>query len=155
MTTLVSHYIQAIEAKARSSKMRAIITGIQPHPNSIMVGGCTATPTVEQLREFRKLWQQELIVTNIYIKDVVMLAPARCFELATMGLGGGTENYLCYPMFPTKDPSSNADRPFGGRNHMFRGGAIIGGALNTAEDVDYSKITESVEPLLVRLSRRR
>jgi hydrogenase large subunit len=62
-----------------------------------------------------------------------------------MGLGGGTQNYLCYPMFPQDDPANRADRSFGGRNHMFKGGSIIGGALNAVEDVDYSKITESVK----------
>ena len=145
VTTLVSHYIQAIEAKARSSKLRAIITGVQPHINTTNAGGCMATPTVEQLRLMKELWQQEVdFVNNIYIPDVEFVGTGPLLPLATMGLGGGTENYLCYPMFPTEDPTSNADRPFGGRGHMFKGGAIIGGALNTAENVDYNKITESV-----------
>jgi Ni,Fe-hydrogenase I large subunit len=146
VTTLVSHYIQAIEAKARSSKLRAMITGVQPHFNSTMVGGCTATPTVEQLREIKQIWQQELdFVKNVYIKDVVDVGTGPLIDLATMGLGGGTQNYLCYPMFPKDDPASSADRSFGGRNHMFKGGAIIGSALNTAEDVDYDEITESAK----------
>ena len=146
VTTLVSHYIQAIENKARSSKLRAMITGVQPHFNSTMAGGCTATPTVEQLREIKQIWQQELdFVKNVYIPDVEFVGTGPLLPLATMGLGGGTQNYLCFPMFPQADAASTADRSFGGRNHMFKGGAIIGGALNTAENVDYSKITESVE----------
>ena len=44
VTTLVSHYIKAVELKAKSQKMLNYLTGIQPHPNAITVGGCTATP---------------------------------------------------------------------------------------------------------------
>jgi len=146
VTTLVSHYIKAVEMKAKSSKMRSIITGVQPHPNSVMVGGCTATPTVDQLRQFKDLWLEQIdFVNNIYIKDVEYVGTGPLLELATMGLGGGTQNYLCYPMFPQDDPASSADRPFGGRNHIYKGGAVIGGASNAVEKVDYSKITESVE----------
>ncbi|MDD4874352.1 MAG: nickel-dependent hydrogenase large subunit, partial [Dehalococcoidales bacterium] len=146
VTTLVSHYIKAIEMKAKSMRMLAIITGIQTHPNTIMVGGCLATPTVEQLREFKTLWDEQVdFVNNVYIPDVTFVGTGPLLPLATAGLGGGLQNYLCYPMFPQNDSASNNDRPFGGRNHLFKGGAIIGGALNTAENVDYSKITESVK----------
>ena len=49
VTTLVSHYLKAIELKARSQKMLNYICGIQPHPNAITYGGCTATPSREEL----------------------------------------------------------------------------------------------------------
>lgn len=146
VTTLVSHYIKAIEMKAKGMKMLSIISGIQPHPNTIMVGGCLATPTVEQIRTMKTLWEEQVdFVNNIYIPDVTAVGTGPLLPLATMGLGGGTQNYLCYPMFPQNDAASNDDRPFGGRNHLFKGGAIIGGALNPAEDVDYNEITESVK----------
>jgi Ni,Fe-hydrogenase I large subunit len=146
VTTLVSHYIKAIEMKAKSSKMRALITGIQPHPNSVMVGGCTATPTVEQLRIFKTLWEEQVdFVNNVYIPDVTYVGTEPLMPLATSGLGGGHQNYLCYPMFPQDNPAGSSDYPFGGSNHLFKGGSITGGALNTAEDVDYNKITESVK----------
>jgi Ni,Fe-hydrogenase I large subunit len=146
VTTLVSHYIKAVEMKAKSSKMRAIITGIQPHPNSITVGGCLATPSVEQLREFKTLWQEQLdFVNNVYIPDVIAVGTGPLLPLALLGLGGGLQNYMCFPMFPQDDAANNDDRPFGGRNHLFKGGVITGGALTAVQDVDYSKITESAK----------
>lgn len=145
VTTLVSHYIRAIELKAKSGAMLAAISGIQPHPNTINVGGCMATPTREQLIEARALWEEQVdFVNNTYIPDVKAVGTGPLLPLATMGLGGGHQNYLCYRMFPDSDVSDSSHRPFGGGNHLFRGGAIIGGALNTAEDVDYSEITEAV-----------
>jgi Ni,Fe-hydrogenase I large subunit len=145
VTTLVSHYIKAIELKAKSGMMLGAICGIQPHPNTINVGGCMATPTREQLIEARALWEEQVdFVNNTYIDDVKAVGTGPLLPLATAGLGGGHQNYLCYRMFPESDPSGNGDRPFGGKDHLFRGGAIIGGALNPAEDVDYSQITEAV-----------
>jgi Ni,Fe-hydrogenase I large subunit len=146
VTTLVSHYIKAIELKAKAMKMLAVITGLQPHPNSVMVGGCTATPTTEQLRTFKTLMEEQIdFVNNVYIPDVTYVGTGPLMPLATLGIGGGYQNYLCYPMFPQDDAKSRSDRSFGGTNHLVKGGVITGGALNTAADVNYDKITESVK----------
>ena len=146
VTTLVSHYIKAIELKAKSNVMLSAIGGIQPHPNTINVGGCMATPTREQLIESRALWEEQVdFVNNVYIPDVIAVGTGPLLPLAVAGLGGGHQNYLCYRMFPQNDSIGINDRSFGGRNHLFKGGAIIGGALNPAEDVDYNQITEAVE----------
>jgi Ni,Fe-hydrogenase I large subunit len=146
VTTLVSHYIKSVEMKAKSNVMLGLITGIQPHPASIMPGGCSATPTVEQLTEFRALWEEQLkFVNEIYIPDVKAVGTGPLLPLATAGLGGGHQNYLCYRMFPQNAPASRSDYPFGGSNHLIKGGAIIGGALNPAESVDYEQITEAVK----------
>lgn len=145
VTTLVSHYIKSIEMKAKSQKMLNYITGIQPHPNAIIAGGCTATPTREELYEFRTLWQEQLdFVNNIYLPDVIAVGTGPLLPLATAGLGATNGNYLCYPMFPQDAPTSTADYAFGGRNHLVGGGAIIGGELNPVEPVDYGQITEAV-----------
>ena len=146
VTTLVSHYLQAIEMKAKAMKMMAIITGLQPHPNSIMVGGCTATPSTEQLRTFKTMMEEQIkFVNEVYIPDVTYVGTGPLLPLATMGLGGGFENYLCYPMLPQGEANSVSDLSFGGTNHLIGGGVITGGALNTVEDVNYDKITESVK----------
>jgi hydrogenase large subunit len=71
VTTLVSHYIKAIELKAKSMQMMAHITGLQPHPNSINAGGCFATPSVERLRAYKTLLQEQVdFVNNVYFPDV-------------------------------------------------------------------------------------
>jgi hydrogenase large subunit len=146
VTTLVSHYIKAIELKAKSQKMLNIISGIQPNPATIMVGGCTATPTREELIEFRALWEEQLnFVNEVYLPDVVAVGTGPLLPLATLGVGGGHQNYLCYPMFPQDNPQSRSDYSFGGTNHLVKGGTIIGGATNPAQAVDYRNITEAVQ----------
>jgi hydrogenase large subunit len=105
-----------------------------------------ATPSREQIIEMRNLWEEQLdFVKNVYIPDVTWVGTVPLLPLATGGVGGGHQNYLCYEMFPQGNTSSPADRSFGGSNRLFKGGAIIGGALNAAEDVDYNQITESVK----------
>ena len=146
VTTLVSHYIKAVEMKANSQKMLSILTGIQPTANSIMPGGCSATPTVEQLTEFRGLWQDQLdFVTNTYLPDVVAVGTGPLLPLALNGFGAGFTNYLCYPMFPQSDPASASDRSFGGSNHLVGGGVLINNPTGAAQAVDYTKITEDVK----------
>ena len=154
VTTLVSHYLRAIELKAKSQKMLNYITGIQPHPNTITVGGCTANPSREQLLNLRELWQEQAdFVNNVYVPDVIAVGTGPLFPLAAAGLGATNGNYLCYPMLPQDASQSPDDYSFGGSNHMFKGGVIRGTDtqgpitdVNTLNihPVDYSMITESV-----------
>jgi len=146
VTTLVSHYIKAVELKAKSQKMLAILMGIQPTANTVMPGGCTATPTAQQLSEFRTLWQEQLdFVTNTYLPDVVAVGTGPLLPLALNGLGAGFTNYLCYPMFPQSDPSNASDRSFGGSNHLIGGGVLIGNPTGSAQAVDYKMISEDIK----------
>jgi Ni,Fe-hydrogenase I large subunit len=146
VTTLVSHYVKAVEMKAKSQKMLNLICGVQPHPNAITVGGCTATPTREELLEFRALWEEQVkFVNEVYLPDVIAVGTGPLLPLATMGLGATGGNYLCYPMFPRDDPSKPDDYSFGGSNHLVGGGAITGGELNPARALDFSQITEEVK----------
>jgi Ni,Fe-hydrogenase I large subunit len=146
VTTLVSHYVKSIELKAKSQKMLNLICGVQPHPNSITAGGCTATPSVEELYEFRELWEEQVkFVNEVYLPDVVAVGTGPLLPLATMGLGDTGGNYMCYPMFPRNDATGPADIAFGGSNPLVGGGAITGGALNPSQPVDYSRITEAIE----------
>ena len=145
VTTLVSHYIKSLKMKAKSQKMLSILGGIQPHPNAIIAGGCTAMPTYEQLLEFRTLWEEQLeFVNNVYLPDVVALGTGPLLSLATVGLGAAHGNYMCYPMFPQDAPSNSADYSLGGSNHLFDGGVIIGGGLNAVQPLDFGHITEGV-----------
>jgi Ni,Fe-hydrogenase I large subunit len=146
VTTLVSHYITAVQLKAKSHKMLALIMGIQPTTNTIMVGGCTATPSVSQLIELKSLWEEQLrFVNDVYIPDVLALAAGPLKPLAASGIGAAQQNYLCYPMFPQADPKSKNDYPFGGGSHLMQGGVITGGYAAAAQPVDFRQITESVK----------
>ncbi|OGO32721.1 MAG: iron hydrogenase [Chloroflexi bacterium RBG_16_56_11] len=144
--TLVAHYVKSVELKAKSQKMLNFITGIQPHPNTIIWGGCTATPSREELLQFRDLWEEQLkFVKEVYIPDVVAVGTGPLLPLAKAGLGRAHGNYLCYPMFPQDDPASPTDYTFGGSNHLVKGGAIVGSETNPAQPVDFGKITEAVQ----------
>lgn len=146
VTTLVSHYVKSIEMKAKSQKMLNLICGVQPHPNSIIAGGCTATPSREELLEFRELWEEQVkFVNEVYLPDVVAVGTGPLLPLATAGLGATDGNYMCYPMFPQDAPASSADYALGGSNHLVGGGVISGGELNPAQPVDFGRITEAIE----------
>jgi Ni,Fe-hydrogenase I large subunit len=143
--TLVSHYIKALEMKGKAQKMLSILTGLQPHPNSVVVGGCTATPSRDQLLEFRQLWvEQAQFINEVYTKDVLAVGTGPLFPLAKAGLGRAHGNYMCYPMFAQNNPNSPADYAFGGSNHLIQGGIIIGGENSPVQPVNFGKITEEV-----------
>jgi hydrogenase large subunit len=154
VTTLVSHYIKAIEMKAKSQKMLAYITGIQPHPNTVTVGGCLATPSREQLLAFRDLWVEQMdFINNVYVPDVLAVGTGPLFPLARSAFGATAGNYLAYPMLPQNPSATPADISFGGSNPVFRGGVIMAqgarGSLTninstTIDPVDFGEITESV-----------
>lgn len=154
VTTLVSHYLKAVEMKAKSNKMLAYLTGIQPHPNALTVGGCTASPSFEQLMSLRELWvEQADFVNNVYLPDVAAVGYGPLLPLAASGFGATAGNYLAYPMLPQGSSGAAGDISFGGSDPIFHGGVVMAGGprasltdINNAsvQDVDYSKITESV-----------
>ncbi len=143
--TLVSHYIKALEMKGKAQQMLSLITGLQPHPNSVVVGGCAATPSRDQLLEFRSLWQEQVqFINDVYTKDVLAVGTGPLFPLVKVGLGRAHGNYMCYPMFAQSNPTSPADYSFGGSNHLIKGGVIIGGENSPVQAVDYTRIAEGV-----------
>jgi hydrogenase large subunit len=143
-----------VELKAKSQKMLAYLTGIQPHPNAINVGGCTATPTLERLMDLRDLWlEQAEFVNNVYLPDVIAVGTGPLLPLAASAFGATAGNYLCYSMLPQDGSQSPGDTAFGGSNHLFRGGVIMAsgspGSVTdlstvTVQEPDYDQITESV-----------
>jgi Ni,Fe-hydrogenase I large subunit len=145
VTTLVSHYIKSIELKAKSQKMLNIICGIQPHPNTVTYGGCTAAPSREELMQFRDLWQEQVdFVNNIYLPDVTAVGTGPLLPLAKAGFGATAGNYLCYPMLPQDNAGTPMDYSLGGSNPLVGGGVITGGDIGNAQPVDFGKIAEDV-----------
>lgn len=135
----VKHYIDALTMQAKARNMGAIFGGRQPHYQSIVVGGFTQLPDVNQVAKFRAMLdEQAKFVNEVYIPDVLAFGTGPLFPLAKMGLGEGHNNYLSYGALEI-DKS--------GKNHVFPSGVING--LNSAaikvDPFDPNKITESVK----------
>ena len=136
--TAVKHYIDALEMQAKARNMGAIFGGRQPHYQSIVAGGFTQLPDVNQVLRFKTMLdEQARFVDEVYYKDVMAFGTGPLFPLAKMGLGAGHLNYLSYGALPLKPPKKDL---------LFPPGVIIG--LNPANIVvhpfDQRKVTESV-----------
>ncbi|SMB93106.1 hydrogenase large subunit [Thermanaeromonas toyohensis ToBE] len=136
VTTAVAHYLKALEIQAKAKKMSAILGGKQPHQSSIIVGGVTSYPNLEQLRQFEELLQEVIdFVKNVYVPDVLAFATGPLLPLAQASLGAGPGNYLAYGAFPLDDA---------GNKKLFEGGVILDNNLNQVHPLDHEQITEAV-----------
>lgn len=135
----VKHYIDALTMQAKARNMGAIFGGRQPHYQSIVVGGFTQLPDVNQVARFRTMLdEQAKFVNEVYIPDVLAFGTGPLFPLAKAGVGGGHYNYLSYGAF-------ELDKA--GKELVFPPGVIVG--LNPADikikRFDPNKVTESVK----------
>lgn len=136
VTSALAHYLEALKIQAKAKKMSAILGGKQPHQSSIVVGGVTVQPTLEQLKLFRELLVEVVnFIKNIYVPDVTTFATGPLLPMGRAGIGASTGNYLAYGGFPQAD---------NGGNKLFKGGFIYGGRPGIVQDLDLSGITESV-----------
>jgi len=138
VTSAVKHYIDALEMQAKARNMGAIFGGRQPHYQSIVAGGFTQLPDINQVLKFRTMLdEQAKFVNEVYVPDVMAFGTGPLFPLAKMGLGGGHYNYLSYGALQTNPPQKDL---------LFPPGVIIN--LDPANikvmPFDQSKITESV-----------
>ncbi len=137
VTTLVSHYLQALQIQMRAKRMGAIFGGRVPHFQSIVVGGVTKLPTVAEITQFRSLLTEITgFINDVYVPDVVALGTGPLLGLATDNFGVSHPNYLAYGAF---------DQQTGG-NPLLPGGVITGlDPSNLVVDaLDETAITESV-----------
>jgi hydrogenase large subunit len=135
----VKHYIDALAMQAKARNMGAIFGGRQPHYQSIVVGGFTQLPDVNQVARFRAMLdEQAKFVNEVYIPDVLAFGTGPLLPLATAGVGGGHYNYMSYGSF-------SVDKE--GKDLVFPPGVIEG--LNPAKikvaPFDPKKVTESVK----------
>lgn len=136
VTMALAHYLEALKIQAKAKKMSAILGGKQPHQSSIVVGGVTIQPTLEQLKLFRELLIEVVdFIKNKYVPDVTTFATGPLLPLGRAGYGGSTGTYLSYGAFPQDDSGSNK---------LLKGGFIYGGHPNEVQELDLAKITESV-----------
>jgi len=135
----VKHYIDALAMQAKARNMGAIFGGRQPHYQSIVVGGITQYPDVNQVLMFKTMLdEQAKFVNEVYFKDVIDFGTGPLLPLATGGVGGGHYNYLSYGALQTNPPN---------KDQLFPAGVIVNmnpGNIQV-QKFDPAKITESVK----------
>lgn len=134
--TILAHYLEALKVQAKAKKLSAILGGKQPHQSSIVVGGVTIYPTQEQLKAFKTLFNEAVqFIQTVYVPDVVRFCSGPLLKLGRDGVGAGSRSYLAYGGFPMDDQ---------GKEKLFKGGFISSKSPGVVQELDISKITESV-----------
>lgn len=135
-TTLVSHYLKALEMRKRSHEMLAIFGGKMPHHATYVPGGVTIQPTPDRVASFRSMLLEVLdFINNIYLKDIVYLGTGPLKPLHDAKVGAGYGNFLSYGMF---DLGRSGDI----KNRYIKAGAIYNGELAKVEEFSPSNIKE-------------
>ncbi|MEE8547136.1 MAG: nickel-dependent hydrogenase large subunit, partial [bacterium] len=79
----VKHYLDALKIQVTAKNMGAILGGRAPHFQTIVVGGVTQVPSVEQLGRFKSMLAEvTAFIKNVYMKDVLLFATGPLFPLA-------------------------------------------------------------------------
>jgi hydrogenase large subunit len=132
-STLIGHYLKAIEMKRKGQEAAAVFGGKQPHSPAFVPGGFTHVPTQDQITLFAD-YANELIdfIDNIYIPDAEALASV--YEDYTE-IGAGYGNLLSFGCFD-EDPA--------GRKKLFSPGYVMKAARRKSA-LEASKITEQVK----------
>jgi Ni,Fe-hydrogenase I large subunit len=139
VTSAVKHYLDALRMQVRAKNMGAIWGGRTPHYQTIVAGGFTQYPDINQVIRFRSMLDDlNVFVNEIYIPDVMAFGTGPLLPLAKGGFGAGHPNYLAY---------GSAAMDKSGNRLLFKPGVVVG--LNDAsaykvDPFDQSKITESV-----------
>ena len=137
--TAVKHYIDALAMQAKARNMGAIFGGREPHYQSIVVGGITQYPDINQVLMFKTMLdEQAKFVNEVYFPDVIAFGTGPLLPLATGGVGGGHYNYLSYGALQTNPPKNDV---------LFPAGVIVNmdPASIQVQKFDPAKITESVK----------
>ena len=136
--TAVKHYIDALSMQAKARNMGAIFGGRHPHYQSIVVGGFTQLPDINQVERFRTMLdEQAQFVNEVYIPDVLAFGTGPLMPLAKIGLGGGHYNYLSYGALQKKPPEKEL---------VFSSGVVVNFDPTNivVQPFDPAKITEAV-----------
>jgi Ni,Fe-hydrogenase I large subunit len=133
----VKHYLDALQMQVKAKNMGSIFGGRAPHYQSIVTGGFTQYPDINQVARLRSMLDElAAFVNEVYIPDVVAFGTGPLLPLAQAGIGGGHHNYLSYGSFEMNQS---------GKKLLFKPGVIMGlnGGMNIKR-FDQKKITESV-----------
>ncbi|MBN2008740.1 nickel-dependent hydrogenase large subunit [candidate division KSB1 bacterium] len=137
--TAVKHYVDALSMQAKARNMGAIFGGRQPHYQSIVVGGVTQLPDINQVLKFKTMLdEQAAFVNDVYYKDVMAFGTGPLLPLAAAGVGGGHYNYISYGALDKNPPNNDL---------LFPAGVIINMDPANIQVKPFSpdKITESVK----------
>lgn len=138
VTMAAKHYIDALAMQAKARNMGAIFGGRQPHYQSIVVGGFTQLPDVNQVLKFRTMLdEQAKFIKEMYIPDVLAFGTGPLLPLAISGLGGGHYNYLSYGSLQKEPPKKDLLFPAGVIKNLNPANIVV-------EPFDPAKITEAV-----------
>ena len=130
-STLVSHYVAALETRRKAHQMGAIFGGKLPCTGSFVVGGFTEVVTAEKVAAFRSLLTEiRAFIDNVYLQDAATLA-ALFPSYYQLGVGSG--NLLAFGVF---------DLDGSGNNKLLNRGRYTDG---TPASVDPAQITEYVK----------
>jgi len=132
---LLNHYIQAYQIRLKAHELSAIWSGKMPHAASIVPGGVTIIPRIDNITT--SLWRlKELsdFIDNIYIPDVITIAQV---YRDYFQIGAGCKKLLSYGKF---DLDSEPDVTK--RKRLFPMGRIVEGKM---EELSPTKITEDVK----------
>ncbi len=133
VTTLVDHYIQALEMRKKAQEMIAIFYGRMPSFVGTIPGGVTQPPTVSNIAAMQsRLSELQAWVNNVYLQDVLTVAEA--YKAIANGVGFGNPNWLAYGGF---------DLDGSGKEKFLPSGVITSADL-AVKPFDDSLITESV-----------
>jgi Ni,Fe-hydrogenase I large subunit len=135
----VKNYLDALKMQIKAKNMGVIFGGRAPHYQSIVVGGFTQYPDINQVARFRSMLDElAAFVNEVYIPDVVAFGTGPLLPLAKAGVGGGHPNYISYGSFELNEA---------GDKLVFNPGVVIGLKGITGVTVGPfkpEKITESV-----------
>jgi Ni,Fe-hydrogenase I large subunit len=135
----VAHYLEALDWQREYARIHALLGGKNPHLQTFLVGG-QSTPvdpesvhalnadTIATLRSLSNSARQ--FVKQVYLPDVLAVAPA---YLDWAGYGGSGGNFLSY-----------GDYPNAAGENWWPAGAILGQDLTTVHPVIQEDITEYV-----------
>lgn len=132
---LTNHYIQAYQIRLKAHELCAIWSGKMPHMASIVPGGVTIRPRIDNITT--SLWRlKELtdFIDNVYLPDVIMLAKVYRDYLH---IGSGCGNFLACGQFDL-EPNPDVLK----RKRLLPMGRIENGKL---QKVDPQKIREDIK----------
>ncbi len=138
--SLVGHYVQALEMRRKSHQMGAIFGGRLPCTSTFVPGGCTESPTADNINSFRTLLSEIRAFTdNVFVPDV--LAVAGLFP-EYYNIGRGCGNLLAYGVFDMDNTDSNK---LLNRGRYTEGGYYPINVADINEDVSHSYYTAACD----------
>ncbi|MBU4240199.1 MAG: nickel-dependent hydrogenase large subunit [Actinomycetia bacterium] len=135
-TTLVGHYVEALEMRKKAHEMLAIFYGRVPSFVGTVPGGVTTGPTVLNTLTFKAMLAElRNWINDVYIQDILTVAgfPAYAPFMAAGDSGG---NYLVYGGF---------DEDQMGKKKFLPRGIIYDNDVMNVKEFDEAGITESVK----------